>query len=92
MGTDIKMQAVHKYYVTFKDGENFGTYAVVYSENADKAFEIATKEFGWINVSNIYTEHNWKYKYTMHLRFLKEVNPEYYNRYQTQRSRRRTTW
>lgn len=91
MGLDLIMQAVRKYYVCFKDGENFGTYAVVYAENADKAFEIATKEFGWINVSNVYTEHNWQFKYISHLRFLKEVNPEYYQKYLT-KSRRRVSW
>lgn len=85
------MKPLRKYFITFRNGENYGKYAVVYAPNEDDAFKMASNEFGASNVSNVYTEFNWGYKYTEHLTFLKEINLDGYKKYLQCRSYRSRT-
>ena len=80
------MKPIRKYFITFRDGENFGKFVIVYAPNEDDAFRMACNEFGASYVSNVYTEFNWKRKYTKHLTFLKELNNEDYQKYIQRRS------
>lgn len=80
--------ALRRYYITFRDGENYGCYAVVYAPNLDEAFQRASVEYGEIHIGNVHTEENWKFKYTEHLRFLREINEDEYDKYCRQRKRK----
>lgn len=62
-----------KYYVTLGGKKHFLEYATVYAENQEDAFALADKEYGFYNVSSVYTEKAWTRKFTRNYTFLGEI-------------------
>ena len=62
-----------KYYVTLCGEDYFLNYVTVYAENREEAFGIADKEYGFFNVSSVYTEKAWQNKFTQTYSHLGEL-------------------
>jgi hypothetical protein len=67
---------MRRYYITLC-GEYFGKYVEVYARNEDSAYALAVKQFGLLNVGNVYTVRKWACKYTAPFQSVGELyNPD----------------